>query len=318
MTATKKAGGCCSSQAFKVTSPAAREFLAECGGTFLLVVFGCGSIAQSVLSLGLKGDFFSINWGWCVGAVLGLLLSSEVSGGHINPAVTVALATLGKFPWRKVPHYLAAQYLGAFVASAVVFLVYWDALVWYEHDRGGYRVTPDTAAIFGTYPGHHLTMWGGVGDQVVGTAMLLLCVCAITDKNNMRVSKQAIPFFVGLTILAIGVCFGYNCGYAINPARDFAPRLFSAISGWGLDVFTYSYHWWVVPILATHAGAIIGAWIYYLAIEINFPPSEISDHQTNGMDMSYVKSHHPHAPPMYTVREEKYKSGTLNRDTLKK
>ena len=116
-------------------------------------MFGCGSIAQSVLSLGLKGDFFSINWGWvgeslfitiynlyfpswCVGAVLGLLLSSEVSGGHINPAVTVALATLGKFPWRKVPHYLAAQYLGAFVASAVVFLVYWDALVWYEHDRG--------------------------------------------------------------------------------------------------------------------------------------------------------------------------------------
>ena len=84
--------------------------------------------------------------------------------------------------------------------------------------------------------------------------------------------------------MAIGVCFGYNCGYAINPARDFAPRLFSgitnkfwatqylqiylfvAISGWGLDVFTYSYHWWVVPILATHAGAIIGAWIYYLAI----------------------------------------------------
>ena len=176
--------------------------------------------------------------------MLGLLLSCEVSGGHINPAVTVALASLGKFPWRKVPHYMAAQYLGAFIASAVVFLVYWDALVWYEHDRGGYRVTPDTAAIFGTYPGHHLTFWGGVGDQVVGTGLLLLCVCAITDNNNMKVtrmipmkgilyiyhpqvSKQLVPFFVGLTILAIGVCFGYNCGYAINPARDFAPRLFS-------------------------------------------------------------------------------------------
>merc|ERR1712110_1204559 len=95
-------GGGCSTQGLRVTSPGAREFLAEGGGTFLLVVFGCGSIAQSVLSLGLKGDFFSINWGWCIGAILGLLLSSEVSGGHINPAVTVALATLGKFPWRKV------------------------------------------------------------------------------------------------------------------------------------------------------------------------------------------------------------------------
>ena len=70
--------------------------------------------------------------------MLGLLLCGEVSGGHINPAVTVALATLGKFPWRRVPHYLAAQYLGAFLASAAVFLVYWDALVWYEHDRGRY------------------------------------------------------------------------------------------------------------------------------------------------------------------------------------
>jgi len=75
-----------------------------------------------------------------------------------------------------------------------------------------------------------------------------------------------IPFFVGLTILAIGICFGFNCGYAINPARDLAPRIFTMISGWGFDVFTYSYHWWVVPIFATHIGAIIGAWIYYLAI----------------------------------------------------
>ena len=122
--------------------------------------------------------------------MLGLLLCGEVSGGHINPAVTVALATLGKFPWRRVPHYLAAQYLGAFLASAAVFLVYWDALVWYEHDRGRYRATPDTAAIFGTYPAPHLTLWGGVGDQLLGTGLLLLCVCAITDRNNMRVSRH--------------------------------------------------------------------------------------------------------------------------------
>jgi len=318
MAAPQKTGGCCSASAMRVTSPAAREFLAECGGTFLLVVFGCGSIAQSTLSLGIKGDFFSINWGWCIGAVLGLLLCGEVSGGHINPAVTVALATLGKFPWRRVPHYLAAQYLGAFLASAAVFLVYWDALVWYEHDRGRYRATPDTAAIFGTYPAPHLTLWGGVGDQLLGTGLLLLCVCAITDRNNMRVSRQLVPFFVGLTILAIGVCFGFNCGYAINPARDFAPRLFSAVSGWGLDVFTSpTYHWWLVPILASHTGAILGAWLYYLAIEINFPPSENTDH--NGMDMSCVKGGHPQAPPMYTYKEEtKHKGGTLNRDTLKK
>ena len=100
---------------------------------------------------------------------------------------------------------MAAQYLGAFIASFVVFLAYWDALVWldrtklgavlnlylrYEHDRGGYRITPDTAGIFGTYPSHHLTYAGGVGDQVLGTALLLLCVCAITDKRNMQVREH--------------------------------------------------------------------------------------------------------------------------------
>lgn len=315
MNNAKKPGGRCGS--FRVTNPSLREFLAECAGTLVLIVFGCGSIAQSVLSLGLKGDFFSINWGWCVGAVLGLLLSTEVSGGHINPAVTVALATLGKFPWRKVPLYLLAQYLGAFLGSAIVFLVYWDAIVFYEHDRGGYRVTPDTAAIFGTYPGHHLTLLGGLTDQLVATALLLLCICAITDRNNMKVSKQVIPFFIGLTILAIGVCFGYNCGYAINPARDLAPRLFSFMSGWGLDVFTKpNYYWWIVPVITSHVGAVLGAWIYYLAIEINWPPQENKE-MTNGLDMGYIKTGAP--PPTYNFRDEvKHRSGTLNRDTLKK
>ena len=92
-----------------------------------------------------------------------------------------------------MPHYLAGQYLGAFLASCTVFLVYWDALVWYEHDRGGYRTTPDTAAIFSTYPAPHLTLGGGILDQVTVTAMLLLCVCAITDTRNMKVGKFFSP-----------------------------------------------------------------------------------------------------------------------------
>ena len=119
-----------------------------------------------------------------------MVVSVGVSGGHINPALTVALAAVGKVSWRKVPHYLLAQYLGAFLGSAIVFLVYWDALVFYEHDRGGYRVTPDTAAIFATFPAHHLTLLGGLTDQLVGTALLLLCICAITDRNNMKVPVQ--------------------------------------------------------------------------------------------------------------------------------
>ena len=119
---------------------------------------------------------------------------------------------------------------------------YWDALVWYEHDRGTWRSTPDTAGIFSTFPGPHLSLAGGILDQTVVTALLLTCVCAITDRKNMKVaavtvvtllsvlcqvSKQCVPLFIGLTVLAIGISFGYNCGYAINPARDLAPRLFT-------------------------------------------------------------------------------------------
>ena len=119
---------------------------------------------------------------------MGVVVSGGVSGGHLNPAITVAVASVGKFPWKKVPHYLAGQYLGAFLGSATVFLVYWDALVWYEHDRGSWRSTPETAGIFSTFPGTHLSLVGGILDQTVVTALLLTCVCAITDRKNMKVS----------------------------------------------------------------------------------------------------------------------------------
>jgi len=298
-------GGC----SFKIRSPVLREFLAEFLGTFILVLFGNSSIAQSVLSLNNKGDFFAINWGWCIGIILGVMVSGGVSGGHLNPAVSVAVATLGKFPWWKVPHYLGAQYLGAFAASCVTFLVYWDALVWYEHNRGVYRSTPDTASIFATYPAHHLSWAGGVADQVLGTALLLICVCAITDSRNMNVSKQLVPLYVGFTVLGIGICFGFNCGYAINPARDLAPRLFTALAGWGPEVFTSYFHWWVVPVFATHIGAIAGAWMYYLCIEMNWPKDtecesedQFSKSSPAGANGAYVQ--YPNGRPQEKEEEE--------------
>jgi len=262
---------CCK---IKIRSKVVREFFAEFLGTFVLITFGNASVAQSVLSLQNKGDFFSINWGWGLAVLLGVLVSGGVSGGHLNPAVSLAVATLGKFPWWKVPHYVAAQYLGAFLSSALVFLVYWDALVWYEHDIGEYRSLPETAGIFSTYPSPHLSFIWGVFDQFLGTALLLFCVCAITDKSNMKVSKQLVPLYIGFTVLGLGVCFGYNCGYAVNPARDLAPRLFTALAGWGPGVFTSFNHWWVVPVLACHAGGVAGAWLYYLVIELHWEEEE--------------------------------------------
>ena len=92
--------------------------------------------------------------------------------------------------------------------------------------------------------------------------------------RNMRVPKQSVPLFVGVTVLGLGVSLGYNTGCAINPARDLAPRLFTMLAGWGPGVFTEYNHWWIVPVIACHAGAVAGAWLYYLAVEVNWPDED--------------------------------------------
>ena len=157
-----------------------------------------------------------------------MVISGGVSGGHLNPAVTVALACVGRFPWRRVVHYLAAQYLGALVGGALVFFLYWDALVWYEHQHGAFRSIPDTAAIFSSFPSPHLSHLGGAWDQVLATALLTLSICSVTDKRNMvtAVSSPIMAGVTGFTVLGLGISFGFNCGYPLNPARDLAPRLF--------------------------------------------------------------------------------------------
>ena len=108
----------------------------------------------------------------------------------------------------------------------------------------------------------------------MSTALLLLCICAICDKRNMNVSSQLSPLYIGFVVLNIGICFGHNCGYAINPARDLGPRLFTLVAGWGTDTFEYKNHWWVVPVIGTHVGACIGAVLYSLLVENHWPKEE--------------------------------------------
>ncbi|CAL4125112.1 unnamed protein product, partial [Meganyctiphanes norvegica] len=242
-------------------------------------LFGDGAIAQSVLTGRANGDFFSINWGWGVGLMLAVLVSGGVSGGHLNPAVSLGMAVWGKFSWVKVPIYMAAQYLGAFAASALLYGVYLNALDNFDPER-----TDLTAGIWATFPGaalHNgssqatafLSAGNGLSDQILGTMLLLICVCAITDSRNMQVPKGLIPLFVGLSLLNIGICFGFNCGYAINPARDLGPRIFTLIAGWGENPFTSmtidSVVWWWIPVVGPHIGAIIGVFIYLIFIELH-------------------------------------------------
>jgi MIP family channel proteins len=244
-----------------------REAAAEFLGTFVLIAFGSAVVAQVILSGGSHGGYLSINIAWGLAVIMGIYVSGGVSGAHLNPAVTVALAVHRGFPWRKVLPYGAAQVAGAFAGAAVAFVTYREA---FDHFDGGVRQVTGpqaTAGIFATYPQPFLSnVPGGLVDQIVGTALLLMLVLALGDAKNMAPEPRIAPIHVGLAVVLIGMCFGYNAGYAINPARDLGPRLFTAMAGWGSGVFRAGNGWWWVPIVGPLAGGVIGGFVYDLFV----------------------------------------------------
>jgi MIP family channel proteins len=249
-----------------------REALAEFLGTFVLMAFGLGVVAQFVLSGGGAGSPLGIHIAWGIAVAMGCYVAGGVSGAHLNPAVTLALAVHRGFPWRKVPAYVSGQFAGAFTAAAVVFVTYREAFAAFD---GGLRQVAGpqgTAGIFATYPQPFLSVFpGGFVDQVVGTALLLAVVFAIGDSRNQAPPAGLGPIVVGLLVVVIGASFGFNAGYAINPARDFGPRLFTALAGWGGQVFRAGGGWWWVPLVAPPIGAVLGGWLYDACVGKRFP-----------------------------------------------
>src|SRR5580765_1157177 len=245
----------------------AREAAAEFLGTAVLIAFGSAVVAQVVLSGQSHGGYLSINIAWGLAVTMGVYVSGGVSGGHLNPAVTLAAAVWQRFPWARVLPYIAAQTAGAFVASAVVFLTYHDAL---NHFDGGVRQVGGalgTAGIFATYPQAWLSTIGGLVDQIVGTALLVGVIFGISDERNTPPPNGLAPIAVGMLVLLIGATYGLNAGYAINPARDFGPRLFTFIAGWGSGVFTAGNAWWWGPSGGPMMGGVRGGGVYRCGIE---------------------------------------------------
>lgn len=248
-----------------------RELLAEFLGTFVLIAFGAGVVAQVILSGEKNGTYISINLAWGIAVTMGIYVAGGVTGAHLNPAVTVALAVRRGFPWKHVLPYSLAQILGAFVASLVVFITYRQA---FDAFDGGSRIVSGakaTAGIFATYPQPFLSTFGGLVDQIVGTALLMLVIMAIGDTRNLSPTGNVAPILVGLLVTVIGMSFGLNAGYAINPARDLGPRLFTALAGWGTEVFRAGNNWFWVPIVGPLIGGPLGAWIYDVLIGQLFP-----------------------------------------------
>jgi MIP family channel proteins len=253
-------------------SGTAREAAAEFLGTCVLIIFGSAVVAQFLLSGGSHGSYLAINLGWGLAVVMGVYVAGGVSGAHLNPAVTLALAVHRGFPWAKVLPFWAAQVAGAFTGAAVTLLTYREA---FDRFDGGVRQVTGakaTAGIFATYPQPFLSnVPGGLVDQVVGTALLLLVIFALGDARNLAPEPKTGPLVVGALVVLIGMCFGYNAGYAINPARDFGPRVFTALAGWGSEVFRAGNGWWWVPIVGPLLGGVLGGFVYDVFITRRHP-----------------------------------------------
>jgi len=256
-----------------VEKTAIRIFLAEFLGTAFLVCLGDGSVAQMVLSKKGNGDFFTVNVAFAFAIAFGVYISGSVSGGHINPAVTLVMCAAGNTRWILLPVYWAAQYLGGIFGAAIIFWVYHSAIN--IHDGGALTVPGinGTAGIFATYPaGDFVSSWDGFVDQMVGTAILLLVVFTVTDKANLEMPSYIAPVIIGFAVGLIGMSFGFNAGFALNPARDLGPRIFTSFAGYGSGVFSFrDYNWFWVPIIGPHVGAFVGYAFYKLFIGLHFP-----------------------------------------------
>lgn len=265
--------------------------IAEALGTGIIVFFGCGAVHVDVLTDALEGLWqVAIVWGLAV--MLAIYVTAGVSGAHLNPAITVGLAVWRNFTWHRVGPYIAAQITGAFVAATALFVMFGPYLTAKEAQKNVVRGGPGseiTAMCYGEYFPNPGSLAGGEGDysaaehdqlnkrvpewtacfaEVLATLLLALVVCASTDPNNSAGPGKLAPAFIGLTVTALICVIGPLTQAGLNPARDFGPRLFACIAGWGsialpgprgLGVLT-------VYILSPIAGGILGVGLYRLVI----------------------------------------------------
>ncbi len=233
-----------------------QKYVSEILGTAVLILFGCGVVAMVVVfatpsSTIVNGGYTNIVLGWGFGVMFGCYVAS-ISGAHLNPAVTLAMAITKRFPWADVIPYIISQIIGAFVGAMIVFAVYYYK--WIEFDP----TFSHSAGVFATFPAVKNVLAGFV-DQIVGTFLLVFVILAITDKTSNNPSNLT-PVIVGFLVMAIGISFGGMHGYAINPARDFGPRLFALVAGFKNTGFENGV--WIVPVVAPIVGGVLGAVVY--------------------------------------------------------
>jgi glycerol uptake facilitator protein len=239
------------------------QCIAEFLGTALLIFFGTGCVAALKLG-GADLGLWEISIIWGIGVSMGVYLAAGVSGAHLNPAVSIALWLFGTFERNKVPAYILAQTAGAFCAAALVYGLYSSLFFDFEQAQQmtrGSVASIELASIFSTYPHPSLSIGQAFLVEVVITAILLGMIMALTDDGNGLPRGPLAPLLIGLLIAVIGGAMGPLTGFAMNPARDFGPKLMTFFAGWGEVAFTggKDIPYFLVPLIAPVLGACIGA-----------------------------------------------------------
>jgi len=276
-----------------------RTYLAEALGTFILILFGCGAVHSAVLT-GSQSGLWQVAIVWGMGVAFAAYSVGGVSGAHINPAMTIALAVWGRFSWSNVAPYIVAQLCGAFVAAAALFVIYGPSLKQKEDKMGvtrGELGSIVTASCYGEFypaPGGVLTAEGKWLEsewhvfkaradfpqafiaEVLCTAVLALVVFAVTDgKNSAAPAPFLAPLVIGLTVACLISIIAPLTQCCLNPARDFGPRLFTYFAGWGSAALPgpNGHGFFTVYIMAPIIGAIVGGGIYDRLIRPAFVPT---------------------------------------------
>jgi len=250
------------------------ELISEALAMFIII--GLGDSVACMYVLYDPSPYQNAYWGVCIAwglaVTIAIYATASISGTHANPAVTLALAIFRGFPWKKVLPYTVAQVIGAFLGAAIVYVLFGPVIDHYNQAHGLTREAGGAAGVFFTHPGLAVTPMHALLDQVILTAFLLFGIFAITERfNEMAPGANSGALMIGLLVATIGACMGYLEAWAINPARDFGPRLFAFFAGWGLSALPSPDNYWWIPIVGPLIGGVVGAGAYQLLVHPFLP-----------------------------------------------
>ncbi len=253
-----------------------REFAGEFIGTFILVLFGCGSVAVSIVFDAYAG-LMQIALAWGIGVMLAIYATRHLSCAHLNPAVSLAMALGRRMSAKKLPGYFLAQFAGAIAAALALYLCFSSSIAAYESVSGIVRGTPESARVakmFGEYynlpgSGSAVGMWLAMGAEAFGTLLLVFMIFSLTEGCNVgRPSNGAAPVFIGLSVTAIICLIAPLTQAGLNPARDFGPRLVAWAMGWGEAAWPdETFGFFFVYILGPLIGGLVASLIFVKIIE---------------------------------------------------